>query len=140
MHVLFANRQPDTIKSIRDLIVKHINVAIMRQASDFSDLVRQIEKGCFDLILLDWELPGMSPQRQLDFIERICPQAHVIVITGRQEKAVEAERAGVDAFINGQDPLEGRLRRRDRLRARAAGVEGSLGDPRDLRRDPAGAG
>ena len=108
MQLLFATHQPDTFQSIHELIRKNTKVSKLTMVKSFPGLVCRVEKGCFDKILLDWELPGMAPQRQLDFIEQICPQARIVVITNKPKHASEAQRAGVDAYIckhDSQDSL-----------------------------------
>jgi DNA-binding NarL/FixJ family response regulator len=106
MHLLLATHQPDMYQSIHEYIRRNTTISKLTLVESFADLVRRVEKGCFDKILLDWELPGMAPQRQLDFIERICPHARIIVITDKPTNATEAVRAGVDAYICDIEPRD----------------------------------
>ena len=106
MHILLATHQPDMYHSIHKYIRRNAKISKLALVEDFADLVRRVEKGCFDKILLDWELPGMAPQRQLDFIERTCPHARIVVITDKPTNATEAVRAGVDAYVCNYEPRD----------------------------------
>ena len=106
MHLLFASHQLGRYKSLLTRFNRHSKIRKLSQATRFLEIVRQVEKGCYDLVLLDWELPGLAPQRQLDFIEGICPLAQIIVITDKTNFAEEAVRAGADVFVFGVDPTE----------------------------------
>ena len=105
MRVLLANHRPGAWKEIRQLIEQQDGVEIIGEVADFSAMVRKIEKGCVDILLLNWDLPGMPPQVIVEFFESTCPQARVIVIADRPEIEDEAMRAGVGVFLDGRDPL-----------------------------------
>lgn len=63
---------------------------------------KQIEKGKFDLIILDLKLPEFSGDQVLEFIRDKDPYVEVVVYTNYQDPPVMKKliNLGVDAYIN----------------------------------------
>jgi len=61
---------------------------------------------CPDLVLLDWELPGLAGPRLLITLRATCPDLLVIVLSGRPGAQRAALAAGADAFASKSDPPE----------------------------------
>lgn len=111
MHILFAYTHIGEWGTIHQFLRANKETLVVKEVLSFSEMVRQIEKGCFDIVLLDWDLPGMSPQLQVDFIEKICPQTRVIVMATRPDVEEKALSAGAEVFISNQESAD-RLRER----------------------------
>ena len=73
-------------------------------------LLDHMRRGCPDLVLLDWELPGMPAQDLLSVIRRSCPCLRVVFISRRRACATTALQAGADVFAYKADPPENLLR------------------------------
>lgn len=56
-----------------------------------------------DLLVVDWELPGLDPA-QLARLREQCRRLKVIALSGRPEAGPAALAAGVDAFLYRGDP------------------------------------
>jgi len=71
-------------------------------AEDGSSALKQIERGKFDLIILDLKLPGMSGDEVLEKIRDIDRYVEVIVYTSYDEPPVMKNliNLGVDGYIN----------------------------------------
>lgn len=52
-----------------------------------------------DAILLDWNLPGLHPQRLIPALRLCAPKTLIVAISIKPEQAKIALNAGVDAFI-----------------------------------------
>jgi CheY-like chemotaxis protein len=59
-----------------------------------------------DLILLDWELPGLPKIGSMTGLQNVYPNLLVIVLSGRPEVRQKALAAGADAFVSKADPPE----------------------------------
>jgi DNA-binding NarL/FixJ family response regulator len=80
------------------------------EAVDAQALLDQIRGGCPDLVLLDWELPGMPAPQLLPTIRLACPDLRVIFMSSRDEVRQAALLAGADVFAYKADPPDKLLR------------------------------
>jgi DNA-binding NarL/FixJ family response regulator len=67
-------------------------------------VVRELGEEAADLLLLDWELPGMAPGELVDKVRELSPDCVIVAMSGRPEAAREATRRGADAFISKNEP------------------------------------
>lgn len=82
---------------------------LVLEAADAGTLLAQIwqapEPG-IDLVLLDWELPGLDPILVLAEMEKRCPQCQVVAMSARPEAEEESLHLGASHFIPKHDPPE----------------------------------
>jgi DNA-binding NtrC family response regulator len=71
------------------------------EAQEGADALRQIASGKFDLVFLDYNMPGLSGVETLAEIKRQCPDLHVVIMTSAADGDVaeRARRAGAAAFL-----------------------------------------
>ena len=71
-------------------------------AQDGKVALRQIEKGKYDLVVLDLKLPEMSGEEVLRGIRKIDPYVEVIIYTNYEEPPVMKQLIdlGIDGYIN----------------------------------------
>jgi len=81
-------------------------VRVVGESADAQNLLTQVEASCPDLVLLDWELPGLEANSLLSALRAHCPLLKVIALSGRPEARQAALAAGVDAFVSKGDPPE----------------------------------
>jgi len=71
------------------------------EAEDGNTAIRQVQGGHFDLLLLDFKMPGMNGIEVLEKIKNINPKISVIMMTayGTIETAVDAMKLGAVDYI-----------------------------------------
>jgi len=122
MRVLLADDQAKVRSALRLVLEQQPGVSILGEAVDTTGLLDWVQVACPDLVLLDWELPGLkaaglstvlrqaqdgsSGQGLLPTLRELCPRLKVIALSGRPEARQTALDAGVDAFVSKGDPPE----------------------------------
>ena len=106
MRVLVADDQAKVRSALRLLLMHEPEVEIVGEAVDSTGLLDWMKVVCPDLILLDWELPGLPGVALLPQLHDCCPRLRVIALSGRPEARQAALNAGADAFASKGDPPE----------------------------------
>jgi DNA-binding NarL/FixJ family response regulator len=106
LNVLIGDTGPMVRFGLRLLLEQQPGWCVTGEATDAQDLLDLIRFGCPDLVLLDWELPGMPAQELLTEIRQACPNLWVIFMSGKDELRQMALQAGADVFAYKVDPPE----------------------------------
>ena len=71
------------------------------EAEDGKTAIREVQGGHFDVLLLDFKMPGMNGIEVLEKIKQINPKISVIMMTahGTIETAVDAMKLGAVDYI-----------------------------------------
>ncbi len=104
MHVLLADDQPSVRFALRVLLEQQPAMHIAGEALDAVDLLTQVKVLHPDLVLLGWELPGLSAGRLITALRQAQPGLFIIALSGHFEARHAALSAGVDAFVSKGDP------------------------------------
>jgi len=107
MRVLLADDQPKVRSALRLLLEQDPDMNVVGEATKAEELLAQVGATHPDLLLLDWELPGLQPADPLlPVLRALCPHLSVIALSGRPEVYRAALAAGADAFVSKGDPPE----------------------------------
>jgi DNA-binding NarL/FixJ family response regulator len=110
LNILIGDAQPRVRFGLHVLLEEQPGWRVAGEAVDALALLDQIRGGCPDLVLLDWELPGLPAEELLATIRRACRDLRVIFMSGKDELRDAALRAGADVFAYKADPPEKLLR------------------------------
>jgi DNA-binding NarL/FixJ family response regulator len=80
------------------------------EAANAKELIEQIQSNCPDLVLLDEDLPGMSPEAVLKALRMNCPELLIVSLSSRYELRQSALEAGADAFASKAESPEKLIR------------------------------
>jgi DNA-binding NarL/FixJ family response regulator len=104
MRVLVADDQPQVRSALQILLNQEPDVNVVSEASDAKSLLTQIQTSQPEIILLDWDLPGLPLSNLLSVLQINYPSLVVIVLSGKLEARQQALAAGADAFVSKIDP------------------------------------
>ncbi len=105
MRVLLADDQAKVRSALRLLLDHEPEIEVLGEAVDATGLLDWVKVTCPDLVLLDWELPGFSPDL-LTTLRELCPSLTVVALSGKPDARRAAMDAGTDAFVSKGDPPE----------------------------------
>ncbi len=106
MKILIGDTQSRVRFGLRLLFEQQVGWKVSGEAEDVQSLLNHVREGCPDLVLLDWELPGMPAEELLARLRAECPHLTVVFMSGRIELRQMAMRAGADVFVYKADPPE----------------------------------
>jgi two-component system response regulator DesR len=131
MRVLVADDQLAVRSALRRLLKEKLDFTVVGEAAGVKSLLARAAVTPHDLVLLDWELPGLfgteqAKSRFLDSLRALDSQSKVIALSSRPGARRAALDAGVDAFVSKGDPPERLL---TTILAILKGLEEEIGDP-----------
>ena len=106
MKVLLADDQPQVRSALRLLLEQETRAQIVAEIETIDGLLDRPLTPSPDAILLDWELPGLSPAGDLPAIRCAYPSAQIVALSSRPEARHSALHAGADYFVCKGDPPE----------------------------------
>ncbi|NJN81790.1 MAG: response regulator transcription factor [Caldilineaceae bacterium] len=113
MRVLLADDQAWLRSAMRLLLEEEPDVEIVGEVAEARTLLERLTNANADLLLLDWELPGIksigSGRQVMNALRACCPNLLVVVLSGRPEASSVALDAGADRFVSKADPPESLL-------------------------------
>lgn len=104
MQVLLADDQLKVRSALRIILEQQPGVEVVGETDDADGLMVQVDAIHPDLILLDWELPGLSRNGRFSALRSRHPDVRVIALSGRPEARRAALEAGADAFVSKVEP------------------------------------
>jgi DNA-binding NarL/FixJ family response regulator len=104
MRVLVADSDPRVRTALNLLLKSQPELAIVRESSDGSGLLAQVQELRPDLVLVDWELPGESVASLVEQLRG--SEIRVVLLVGRPEAEQAARAVGADAFISKMDSAD----------------------------------
>ena len=116
MRVLLADDEPKVRAALRLTLEQLKVIDTIDEAYDAESMVHQLRAFPPDLLLVDWELPGLQRGAWLPDLCQM-PALKVIVLSGRCHVSQFALASGADAFVSKCEPPD---RLFDTLRALGA--------------------
>ncbi len=106
MRILLSDDQSQVRVALRVLLDRGTGLEVVGEAADAGEMLTQAKTTGPDVVLLDWELPGLAQTGSLSALRQECPNLIVIALSGRPEACRAALEAGADAFVSKTDPPE----------------------------------
>jgi DNA-binding NarL/FixJ family response regulator len=97
--VLVADGDPNVRAALRLLLARNPEFRVVGESQDASGLLRDAAIAEPELILLDWELPGLHAGGRLNELRRACPTVVLVALSTHDEQRARALEAGVSAFV-----------------------------------------
>lgn len=95
------------------------------ETSDAAGTLAELTRQPADVVLLDWELPGLPPGELLSKIKLLTPGCAVMAMSGRPEARKHSLALGADGFVSKNEPPDRLL---ELLNIARSGLPGHLAD------------
>jgi DNA-binding NarL/FixJ family response regulator len=105
MKIIVADDQAAVRSALRLLLEQEARLACCIEAESAAEVL-DLVKTPSDLLLLDWELPGLDMAELLPALRAAQPDMQIIALSGRPEARREAAALGVSTFVSKSDPPE----------------------------------
>lgn len=109
MRILLADDQEVVCRALRLLLEQVASYNIIGEVQNAGELMTAVRRGSPDVVLLDWELPGLEAEGFLPLLNGEGARVWVIAMSSRPEAQAAARAAGVDACISKGKPADGVL-------------------------------
>lgn len=106
MRVLLADDEARVRMALRLLLEQEAQMEVAGEVADVDGLLRETQAGQVDLILLDWELPGLRADRLFPLLRPGMVRRRIVAMSGQPQAQAEALSSGADGFISKVDPAE----------------------------------
>lgn len=100
MRVLLADDRVKVRSALRLYLEQEPGIQIVGEAADTTGLLLAMTNKAPDLVLLDWELPGLPAAQLLRLLRYERPSLKVIAMSSRPEAREAALEARANAFIS----------------------------------------
>jgi DNA-binding NarL/FixJ family response regulator len=100
MKIGIADPQMRVRFGLRILLEQQSGCIVVGEAADCEELLGLLRTGCPDLLLMDWDLPGMPAASLIGLLHEQYPLMQIIAMSGRQEVGQTSLEAGADGFAS----------------------------------------
>lgn len=106
MHIIVADAQSTVRSAIRLLLEHQPESNIIEEAANIQELLNNFRRNLPDMLLIDWELLGIEPDKLLARLRVLHPNLIIIVLNSKPQTRQIALAAGADEFVSKNDPPE----------------------------------
>lgn len=104
MRILLAAEQILERSALQILLKQEPKLYVVGEASDAESLLAQAQALTPDLVLVDFELPGLREHDLISTLYREFPSMQIVALSGFPEMRSTAQGVGIDGFASKTDP------------------------------------
>lgn len=102
--IFLAEGEKHVREALRLMLEHQTDFENVGEASTAENTLAQVCQLPPDVILLDWNLPGLHPQRLFSALRQCCPETLILATSVKPEQESIAMKFGADAFLLKQLP------------------------------------
>ena len=97
--IFLAEGEKHVLAALRLMLEHQSGFAIVGEASTAENTLAKVCQSPPDVILLDWNIPGLHPQRLLNALRQCCPETLILATSVKPEQESIAMQFDADAFL-----------------------------------------
>ncbi|MBE2233649.1 MAG: response regulator transcription factor [Anaerolinea sp.] len=121
--ILLAESEKHVLDALRLAIEQRAELKVVGEARSAESLLAQVCQHAPDIILLDWNLPGLCPQRLIHTLRGCCPATILAALSVKPEDEQAVREHGLDGFISKQLPAESFIAALNQILSRPKGFK-----------------
>ncbi len=102
--IFLAESERHVLDAMRLLLEEQADFEIIGEAQNTEVLLTQVSRTTPDVILFDWNLPGLHPQRFVPALRKSCPSSKLLALSVKPEDEKIVKKFDLDLFISKQLP------------------------------------
>jgi DNA-binding NarL/FixJ family response regulator len=106
LRILLADDNPALHSALALQLETRLNARVVGEAYNMDDLLTNLNLLHPNLVILDWDLPGLPKTGQLTALRKLDPELKIVIIASQPEVAQLASNAHADAYVCRCDPPE----------------------------------
>lgn len=103
MRILIADDQIEVRSALRLLLREEPTMLTLSEAASTAELVEKAATGFYDIILMDWELPGFQPEKILPRLRATLPSVIIIALNSLSRTRHSSQIPGADEYVSKGD-------------------------------------
>ena len=102
MRILIADDHSVVRKGLRQILLEGFPNAEVQEVGDADELIRQVMKSAWDVVISDLSMPGRSGLEAIQQIKQIRPELPVLILSiyPEEQYAIRLLKAGASGYLN----------------------------------------
>ena len=110
VRILLADDNPALRSALSLLLEARLNACIVGESDSMEDLLANLPLKQPDIVILDWELPGVPKADRIAILHKVYPSLKVVITSSQPEIAQQALVVHADAYVSKSEPPEQMVR------------------------------
>lgn len=106
MRIILADNKVEKRAALRRLLEQDCELQVVGEAAELENLLTQVQDFRPNLVLVSWELSGLSANGLLRTLHSLCCPLKVVAFGDGGLGQNEAIAAGADAYVSREEPAE----------------------------------
>jgi DNA-binding NarL/FixJ family response regulator len=106
MRILLADDEARVCSALKLMLEHQPGLQVVGEVGEAHSLLAEVRATQPDLLLVDWELPGLPASTLFPALRDLVPTLIIVVLSSRPHVSHAAALAGADAFVSKVDPPE----------------------------------
>lgn len=110
LRILLADDDPALRSALALLLETRLNASVVGESLSMENLLKDIQRCHPDIVILDWDLPGLPGKDRIATLHRLHPALKVVIIGTQPGTSIQFHGFHADAYISKSEPPEQMVR------------------------------
>jgi two-component system response regulator DesR len=106
IRILLADDDPALLSALALLLETRLNASVVAESPTMESVLENLKRHEIDIVILDWELPGVPKKYRISYLHKMYPALKVVVIGTQPVMSRHSLSLQADAYISKSEPPE----------------------------------